>query len=108
MEELKRRVRKYKKLYKTQKETLKEVNDQIAQATSHAALASDHIKTLQGQVNAKKKMKDGNGRIIHIGSHIVTSEEGLEEAQKQKEAKEARVQLEVERAQRKEDTQSAI
>ncbi|KAG6810201.1 hypothetical protein H0H93_015133, partial [Arthromyces matolae] len=106
--ELKRKVRKYKMRYKRSKETTKSATDQAEQANTHAILAGEHIKVLQGQVNAKKKKKDGNGRIIHIGSRIVTSQEGLEEAQKQKEARDAKAQLETERAQRKEDTQVAV
>ena len=54
-----------------------ELEDEIAQAKVHTTLASEHIKTLQGQVNARQR-KQGNDHIIHSGSRIATSDEGLE------------------------------
>jgi hypothetical protein len=83
------------------------LGDEIAQAKAHTTLASEHIKTLQGQVNAKQR-KQRNDRVIHIGSRVATSDEGLEEARRQKETREARAQQEAERTQKKEDTQSAV
>ena len=104
---LKRRLRKYKQKNHTHNTRLIELEDEIAQAKAHTTLASEHIKTLQGQVNARQR-KQRNDRVIHIGSRIATSDEGLEEAGRQKETREARAQLEVERTQKKEDIQCAI
>jgi hypothetical protein len=105
--DLKRRLRKYKQKNKAHQARLVDLGDEIAQAKAHTTLASEHIKTLQGQVNAKQR-KQRNDRIIHIGSRVATSDEGLEEARRQKEMREARAQQEVERTQKKEDTQSAV
>ncbi|KAJ7731690.1 hypothetical protein DFH07DRAFT_991749 [Mycena maculata] len=74
-------------------------------AATHAILAGEHVKTLKGQLNAKKSTAHGTaGRIVHMQSRIVTTAEGRAAAQAQKEAREAKA---TERQNKKDDAAAA-
>ncbi|KAJ7874362.1 hypothetical protein B0H14DRAFT_2569315 [Mycena olivaceomarginata] len=74
------------------------------EASSHAILAGDHIKTLKGQLNAKQsKARGSSGRIVQTQSRIVTTAEGRATAAAQKDAREEREAATVLRQTKKDD-----
>ncbi|KAJ7576507.1 hypothetical protein C8J56DRAFT_900026 [Mycena floridula] len=103
------KLRKYKRHHNLQTGFATDAQERAEGATANAIMAGEHIKSLQGKLNAKEqRKKGGNDRIVHIGSRVITSQEGLEEALRQKESRDARIQEEKDRDQRKEDSRVAI
>ncbi|KAJ7797187.1 hypothetical protein B0H14DRAFT_2619237 [Mycena olivaceomarginata] len=95
------RIRKLK-----QQRTL--ARQQRDEASSHAILAGNHIKTLKGQLNAKQsKARGSSGRIVHTQSRIVTTAEGRTTAAAQKDAREEREAATVLRQTKKDDAAAA-
>ncbi|KAJ6576707.1 hypothetical protein DFH09DRAFT_1452432, partial [Mycena vulgaris] len=76
------------------------------EAATYAILAGDHIKTLQGQLNAKKKDKGGQ-HVVHTQSRILTTAEGRTAAQQQKDARDEKSEKAAQSQIRKDDAAAA-
>ncbi|KAJ7026494.1 hypothetical protein C8F04DRAFT_1238600 [Mycena alexandri] len=82
--------------------------EQRDSAASHAILAGELIRTLKGQLNAKKSKAHGtSGRIVHTESRIITTTEGRAAAATQKEARDQRDAAAVKRQEKKDDAAAA-
>ncbi|KAF8176825.1 ribonuclease H-like domain-containing protein [Mycena galopus ATCC 62051] len=83
-------------------------SEQRDEASSHAILAGDHIKTLKGQLNAKQsKARGSSGRTVHKQSRIVTTAKGHAAAAAQKDMRKERDTATVLRQTKKDDAGAA-
>jgi hypothetical protein len=81
------------------------LQDRLDEITTHAILAARHIHALQAKLNSKVD-KRGHHRVVHIGSRIISTQEGRAEAAKQKAAREVKAQK-AEESQRRKDKAKA-
>ncbi|KAF7334020.1 Tigger transposable element-derived protein 2 [Mycena venus] len=98
--------------YRARNQRLKEqrtrARQQRDEAASHAILAGEHIKTLKGQLNAKKSTARGSsGRVVHTQARILTTAEGRAAAAAQKDARDERDAAAVKRQAKKDDAAAA-
>ncbi|KAF8837321.1 hypothetical protein BDN67DRAFT_1028812 [Paxillus ammoniavirescens] len=91
--------------YQQQRDHAREQHDE---AISHAILAASHIQRLQGQINSKLKKSGLGARNVVIPSRVITTQEGRLEAQKQRDARNAKVQKEDEHKQKKLDNEIEV
>ncbi len=111
----KRKAQKYKTRYLASKAWCFQLAEELQVALAHCEMAAMHITELQAKLNAKRKAKkkkdkqqQGNDRSVHIGSRIVTSQEGKKEAEKQDAARLQKSVAETQKAQRREDASVAV
>src|SRR4051812_14584823 len=89
------------------KKHLNAIRVKLDEAKTHAILAQDHIQTLQAKINAKADKRDHN-RVVHIDSRIVSTQEGREEAARQKAQREEKARKQEENQQKKNDAQAEV